>query len=109
MEIDAEGEVVGYRVGEGVIRSARRMTYTQVQRILNGMSDGATAEDQEARIEFSELVGEFERMYGLALRLNAKRRRRGSIDFDLPEPVVQFDPQGNMQAIVRSERDGLIG
>ena len=43
-------------------------------------------------------------MYELALLLNQKRHRRGSIDFDLPEPVIQFDPQGNMAAITRSER-----
>jgi ribonuclease R len=36
--------------------------------------------------------------------LNAKRNRRGSIDFDLPEPVIEFDPDGNMESIVRSER-----
>jgi ribonuclease R len=46
----------------------------------------------------------FDAMLELALRLNAKRQRRGSIDFDLPEPVVEFDPDGNMAAIVRSER-----
>ncbi len=96
MEIDARGEIVGFEVCEGIIRSARRMTYTQVQAILDG--DAAT------RLEFSELVPEFEQMYDLALRLNGKRKRRGSLDFDLPEPVVQFDPDGNMQAIVRSER-----
>ena len=43
-------------------------------------------------------------MYELALKLNAKRHRRGSIDFDLPEPVIEFDPDGNMESIVRSER-----
>ena len=43
-------------------------------------------------------------MHELALLLNQKRHRRGSIDFDLPEPVIQFDPQGNMAAITRSER-----
>ncbi|CAN5582412.1 hypothetical protein BH10ACI4_BH10ACI4_08590 [soil metagenome] len=43
-------------------------------------------------------------MLDLALKLNAKRRRRGSIDFDLPEPVIRFDPQGNMESIIRSER-----
>ena len=43
-------------------------------------------------------------MYELALKLNAKRQRRGSIDFDLPEPVIEFDPEGNMESIVRSER-----
>jgi ribonuclease R len=96
MEIDARGEVLGYEVCEGIIRSARRMTYTQVQAVIDG--------NAEARSEFAELVPEFERMHELALKLNAKRRRRGSIDFDLPEPVIQFDPQGNMESIVRSER-----
>ena len=96
MEIDGRGEVLGYEVGEGIIRSARRMTYTQVQDVLDGKV--------ETRGEFAELVPEFERMYELALKLNAKRHRRGSIDFDLPEPVIQFDPNGNMEAIVRSQR-----
>jgi ribonuclease R len=96
MEIDERGEVLGYELCEGIIRSARRMTYTQIQAILDG--DAAT------RKEFASLVPDFERMYELALKLNAKRHRRGSIDFDLPEPVVQFDPEGNMEAIVRSQR-----
>ena len=96
MEIDALGEIVGFEVCEGIIRSARRMTYTQVQAILDG--------DAKTREEFASLAPEFEQMHKLALKLNAKRKRRGSIDFDLPEPVVQFDPEGNMQAIVRSER-----
>ena len=96
MEIDARGELLGYEICEGLIRSARRMTYTQVQAVLDG--------DAAVREEFAELVPRFEQMYELALRLNAKRRRRGSIDFDLPEPVVLFDPQGNMASIVRSER-----
>ena len=96
MEIDGRGEVLGYEVCEGIIRSARRMTYTQVQGALDG--------NPETRAEFAELVPEFERMYELALKLNAKRHWRGSIDFDLPEPVIQFDPDGNMEAIVRSQR-----
>jgi ribonuclease R len=96
MEIDGHGEVLGYEVCEGIIRSAKRMTYTQIQSVLDG--------NAETRAEFAELVPEFERMYELALKLNAKRHRRGSIDFDLPEPVIQFDPDGNMEAIVRSQR-----
>jgi ribonuclease R len=96
MEIDAHGEVLGYEICEGIIRSARRMTYTQVQAILDG--------DATTRDEFAALVPDFEQMYQLALKLNAKRHRRGSIDFDLPEPVIQFDPDGNMEAIVRSQR-----
>ena len=104
MEIDGRGEVQGYEVCEGIIRSARRMTYTQVQAILDASTDKATDEDRAVRARFLEFVTEFERMYELALKLNAKRVRRGSIDFDLPEPVIEFDPQGNMESIVRSER-----
>ena len=95
-EIDQRGEVAEFQLGEGIIRSAHRMTYTEVQKILDG--------DPETRAAHMELVPAFEQMYELALLLNGKRHRRGSIDFDLPEPVIQFDPQGNMAAITRSER-----
>jgi ribonuclease R len=96
MEVDAHGEVLGYEICEGIIRSARRMTYTQIQSVLDG--------DTATREQFADLVPEFERMSELALKLNAKRKRRGSIDFDLPEPVILFNPDGDMHAIVRSER-----
>jgi ribonuclease R len=97
MRIDAQGEIVGYEVCEGVIRSARRMTYTQVAAILDG--------DAEARAEFSPLVGEFEKMLDLARILHRKRDRRGSIDFDLPEPLIEFDEFGAMKAVTRAERN----
>jgi ribonuclease R len=100
MQVDARGEIMGYCVAEGIIRSARRMTYTQVQAIL----DNETVEDKAIRDQFLDLGDTFEKMYALALLLNAKRKRRGSIDFDLPEPAIRFDPQGNMASIVRSER-----
>ncbi len=96
MEVDARGEVLGYEVCEGIIRSARRMTYTQIQAVLDG--------DATSRAEFATFVPDFEQMYELALKLNAKRHRRGSIDFDLPEPVILFNPDGNMRSIVRSQR-----
>jgi ribonuclease R len=95
-EIDNDGEVAEFQICEGIIRSAARMTYTQVQKILDG--------DSETRAAFIDLVPAFDQMHELALLLNQKRHRRGSIDFDLPEPVIQFDPQGNMAAITRSER-----
>ena len=96
MEIDGRGEVLGYEVCEGIIRSAKRLTYTEVQGVLDG--------NAETRADLVDLVPELELMYELALKLNAKRHRRGSIDFDLPEPVIQFDPDGNMETIVRSQR-----
>src|ERR1700723_1664151 len=96
MMIDPDGEILSYEVTTGVIRSVRRMTYTQVHAVITG--------DQQTREEFGPLVAEFERMYELARLLHKKRQRRGSIDFDLPEPVIEFDSQGAMQSIVRSER-----
>lgn len=96
MYLDASGAALSSEICEGIIRSARRMTYTQVQAILDG--------DLDSRAEFAPLVQEFERMYGLARLMNARRERRGSIDFDLPESVIQFDEQGRMRGIVRSER-----
>ncbi len=100
MRIDANGEVLDYELCEGVIRSARRMTYTQVAAIIDEGRD-----DHEAmRVHFADLVPAFERMKTLALLLNKKRQRRGSIDFDLPEPVIEFDSAGAMQNIVRSTR-----
>ena len=44
-------------------------------------------------------------MRGLAQILNRRRQRRGSIDFDLPEPVIEFDEFGLMKSIARSERN----
>ena len=96
MQLGPDGEVLSSEVSEGVIRSARRMTYTQVHNILQG--------DAETRKEFAPLVPEFERMLTLAQKMNARREQRGSIDFDLPEPVIEFDEQGRMRGIVRSER-----
>ena len=97
MEIDHRGEIVGYEVNEGVIRSAERMTYTAVNAVIEG--DAAT------RDRYTTQVEHFERMRDLAMILNRKRERRGSIDFDLPEPVIEFDEFGLMKSISRSERN----
>jgi ribonuclease R len=80
-----------------VIRSAERMTYTAVNAVLEG--------DEGLRKRYASLVPLFEHMRDLALILNRKRVRRGSIDFDLPEPVIEFDENGMMKSITRSERN----
>ncbi|HEX6802209.1 MAG TPA: RNB domain-containing ribonuclease [Terriglobales bacterium] len=97
MEIGNHGEIVGYEICPGVIRSAERMTYTAVNAILEG--------DAGEQKRYSKLVHNFELMRELAMILNRKRERRGSIDFDLPEPVIEFDECGLMKSIARSERN----
>jgi ribonuclease R len=96
MQLDAGGRIESYEIVEGVIRSAARMTYTEVHRILEG--------DEETRARYAGLVEGFERMRGLAGLMNKRREERGSIDFDLPEPVIEFDEQGQMRGVTKSER-----
>ncbi len=55
--------------------------------------------------DYAAQVAHFERMRDLAEILNRKRKRRGSIDFDLPEAVIEFDEFGMMKSITRSERN----
>lgn len=96
MQLDAAGNIRSYEIVEGVIRSAARMTYSAVHAILKG--DAAT------RAFYAELVPDFERMKKLAVLMNKRREERGSIDFDLPEPVIEFDEQGQMRGVTRAER-----
>jgi ribonuclease R len=96
MQIDARGEIRSYEIMPGVIRSAERMTYEAVQQVLDG--------DAEARERYEPLVENFLLMQQLAEILNQKRQRRGSIDFDLPEPLIEFDENGLMKGVTRSER-----
>ncbi len=97
MEIDPQGEIVSYQLAEGVIRSVHRMTYTDVNAIVEG--------DQVLRAQYGALAANFDLMLELAQVLNRKRVKRGSIDFDLPEAVIEFDDWGLMQSISPSERN----
>jgi ribonuclease R len=97
LELDERGEIVASEFARGVIRSAERMTYTAVNAVLQG--------DPAATSHYAHLAEHFRDMRELALILNARRARLGSIDFDLPEPVIEFDPQGKMIGVARSERN----
>jgi ribonuclease R len=96
IQLDRDGRILSYEIVEGVIRSAARMTYTEVHAILEG--------DAETRARYASLVPTFERMKTLASLMNRRREERGSIDFDLPEPVIEFDEQGQMRGVTKSER-----
>ena len=97
MEIEPNGEIAYYELAEGVIRSAQRMTYTDVNAIIEG--------DQTLRHKYGHLSENFDLMYELAQILNRKRVKRGSIDFDLPEPIIEFDEHGLMKSVAASERN----
>jgi ribonuclease R len=96
MQLDAKGRIESYEIGEGVIASAARMTYTKVHAILEG--------DEETRAAYPEFTADFELMRELAMLMNRRREERSSIDFDLPEPVIQFDEHGQMRGVIKAER-----
>jgi ribonuclease R len=100
MQLSAAGRIESFEIVEGVIRSAERMTYTNVAAILD--QEGEARECTRAR--YAPLVADFERMRHLAGLMNKRREERGSIDFDLPEPVIEFDENGQMRGVTKSER-----
>ena len=96
LELDHQGEVVTQDFCRGVIRSRERLTYTNVQLVLDG--------DPVQRDRYGALVPHLELMKELAEILNRRRYKRGAIDFDLPEPLIEFDEAGVMTGVRRSAR-----
>ena len=97
IEFDRQGEPLNFEFCRGVIRSAERMTYTNVHLLLEG--------DPAQRTRYAALVERFELIREFAEILQNKRYKRGSIDFDLPEPLIEFDESGVMTGIARSPRN----
>jgi len=98
MEIDRRGEVLRYEIHDGVIHSDARMTYNDVNKIL-------TDRDPALTKKYAALVPMFETMRELFQILNGRRKRRGSIDFDLKEPEIILDDEGMVEQITALERN----
>lgn len=97
LEIDHHGDILRQEFCRGVIRSVERMTYTSVHALLEG--------DAGLRERYAPLLHRFELMRELEVILNRKRVRRGSIDFDLPEPLIEFNEFGEMTGVLRAPRN----
>jgi ribonuclease R len=98
MDISPAGDIMRYDIYESAINSNERMTYTAVREIL-------VDRDPAQRKRYSARLKEFELMAELMEILHTKRTKRGSIDFDLPEPEIVLDLQGRMADIIRAERN----
>lgn len=98
MLFDKTGTMLEATFYPSVITSVARLTYTKVKKIV-------VDNDPDLLKEYAVLVPELKTMEELALRLMDKRRKRGSIDFDLPEPEIILDLTGGIQSIVRAERN----
>ncbi len=98
MEFDGRGHVVNKRFYESAIKSAERMTYTKVKKLIEG-------EDAELARQYAHILEDIRVMAELAEKLTILRVEAGSIDFDLPEPQIIIDIEGKVEDIVRSERN----
>lgn len=98
MEIDNKGTVVSHKIVETVINIDKRMSYTQVKKILED-------EDKQLIEENKDFIELFEIMEQLCLILRKKRTKRGAIDFDFPESKIILDELGNPLEIKPYERN----
>ncbi len=98
MDFDRNGKNTSAKFYPSIINSDERMTYTSVKKIL-------VDNDRHERERYDYLLGDFELMGELCGILRKNRLNRGSLDFDLPEPEVLLDLQGNPDAIIRAERN----
>lgn len=97
MEITEDGEVVNHEIYQSVIKTAERMTYHDVNKILED-------EDEELIKRYEPLVPMFKMMEELAAILRKKRMQRGAIDFDFKEAKVLVDDEGAPKEVVIRER-----
>lgn len=84
---------------EAVIHSHRRCTYTEVAGLLSLAEEKANAQEDSLFLTHLSIMAE------LAQKLHALRAHRGSIDFDLPEPVVVLGITGEISEIVKRQRN----
>lgn len=97
MEMDKSGKVVKHEIAQTVIRVDRRMTYSNVFKILEG--------DAELIKEYAEFVDMFKLMQELAAILTKKRYERGALDFDTEEAKLKLDENGKVIDIVKYDRN----
>lgn len=97
MTLDEKGEVVDHEIVESVIQVDQRMSYTDVNKVLE--------QDEETIRRFEDLVPMFLLMKELADLVREKRKKRGSIDFDFPESKIVLDKDGVPLSIQPYERN----
>lgn len=97
MEVNRNGEVTSHKIEKTVIRSKERLTYNNVNRILE-------QSDEELTARYIRIVPTLKLMAELAEILRRKRDRRGAIQFEFPETGIAVDDDGNPLEIVKKVR-----
>ncbi len=106
MEFDANGIRQDFKLEDTIIKSAARLTYTEVAKILE--SDEKKSSSQDLKKLREKLGKTWEDLFiakELALLLNKNRLQNGSVDFDLPESDIVLNMEGKIENIVETERN----
>ena len=98
MRVGRDGKVSRARFFEGVMRSQARLTYGEVAAML-------FQDDAKLRRKHAKLVPHLEDLNGVFRALLAQRRRRGAIDFELPEAYVELGEDRRIESISSYERN----
>ena len=97
MELDAKCNVKSSEIVEGVIKSNHRMTYTEVQNILNG--------DEFLIEKYNDVYDDLLCYQEIRNILREKRKAQGEIRFNLPEPFILENSQGEIISIENRVQD----
>ncbi len=96
MEIDTNGNVVSSDICKGIICVTERMTYTNVQKILEG-------NDEEVLERYKPYIQEFKLMEELAKILKNRRLENGYLNLDIPETKIDLDIDGKVVNVGKYE------
>ncbi len=96
MEIDPKGKVVSSQVYKAVINVTERMSYKDVQKIIDGS-------DKEVLKRYKPYIQEFKNMEELAKILKARRVENGYLNLDIPESKIELDVNGRVTNIAKYE------
>ena len=96
MEIDSNGNVVSSDICKGIICVTERMSYTNVQKILDG-------EDKEVLERYKPYIEDFKLMEELAHILKNRRLENGYLNLDIPETKIELDIDGKVVGVGKYE------
>lgn len=97
IDIDEDCNVKNSKIVEGVIKSLHRMTYTDVQKIINGNTKNLD--------EFSDVFDDIVLFNNISQKLKEKRQKRGEITFNIPEPIITENELGEIVSIEKRVQD----
>ena len=97
IDLDKDCNILNSRISEGVILSKHRMTYTKIQKMLEG--------DKQLLEEYKDMAQDVNDYVEISKKLKEKRYARGEIRFNIPEPVITENEDGSIAKIEKMPID----